>query len=165
MNTNKYSIEEQINIDEDILMCKYKELDNILNSNINKNEVYIEYLTNDIEKIEEELKNLKKISNKKASLSENVINNLHKDLRNDDNINCKNISPICDLEDAINKMISFLNADAELIKNEIDQNITNKENVIRLKNNINNIICKAFLFKENFNDYINYIKKYEKKEN
>ncbi len=56
-------------------------------------------------------------------------------------------------------MISCLNNDIELIKKEIDKIIKNKENSIRLKNNINNIICKTFLFKENFNDYINYFDK------
>lgn len=171
----KNNIEGQIKINEDILNCKYKELDIILNSNSNKNEEYIEYLNNDIEKIEEELKNLKEIINikhdnkyntKKDRLTENfIINNFDKDLKNNDNINCKNTSPICVLEGKINKMISCLNDDVELIKKEIDNIIKNKENSIRLKNNINNIICKTFLFKENFNDYINYFEKYEKYNN
>ena len=89
------NIEEQIRNNEDILKGKYKELDNILNNISNKNEDYIEYLNNDIEKIEGEIKKLKKLIKikydniditKKDKTSENDINNnLEKDLKNDDN--------------------------------------------------------------------------------
>lgn len=176
------NIEKKIQDSEDFLNVRYKELDDILNSNTNKNNEYIEYLNNEIDILEKELKFLKKQKNlekdNKKNNKESVINNRHEKVIDEENvidtnldnkdktlknnnkyINHENSLPIYKLENIIDNMITDLDEKAVLIKKEIDivmKMDNNKQNIIiNLKKDLNNIICKAKLLKYNFYDCLN----------
>lgn len=154
------NIEKQIQDTQDFLNSRYKELDDILNSKTQINDDYIDYLTNDIEKMEKEIKILKnKIKNNKHN--EILIENKDTFSNNANNINLnskddsiKNNEYI--LETIINNMVEEMDQKTKLIKKELDiiiKNDNKKQNIIiDLKKDINSINSKTYLFKHNFYD-------------
>lgn len=157
----------EINNIEDILKGKYKELQDILDSNSgNKNIIYIENITNEIENMEKEINELK-IKNRE---DDNIIKNKTYKTCNHKNIDIRekkdNILSINDKKDFsdietsisilknIEEMEDGLNKHIELIKKQL--NIFMKKdlnNYIKLIMDLNKISSKILLFKNNYIDY------------
>lgn len=161
---NINTIDKQIDETQEFLNSKYKELDDILNSN-NINENYIDFLNNEIEKIEKELKILKEKNKNKSNIgpinNEILINSKNNHIKEKyfKNINNKESNSIYILKDLVDNMENKLNEDSMLIKKELEKIIKsdekNKSHIIEIKKDINNILCKVLLFKYNLHDYIN----------
>lgn len=167
---NINTIDKQIDEAQDFLNSKYKELDDILNSN-NINENYIDFLNCEIDILEKELNILKEKNKYKSNIekpinNKTLINNENNDIKEIvfkdkklENINNKENDNIYILKNIVDNMENKLTEDSILIKEELNKfiksNNKNKNHIIEIKKDINNILYKVHLFKSNLYDYIN----------
>lgn len=167
---NINTIDKQIEEAQDFLNSKYKELDDILNSN-NINENYIDFLNYEIDILEKELNMLKNKNKYKSNIEKPInnkilINNENNDIKEIvfkdkklENINNKENNNIYILKNLVNNMENKITEDSMLIKEELNKFIKsdnkNKNHIIEIKKDINNILYKVHLFKNNLYDYIN----------
>lgn len=181
-NKHRNEINEINNIEE-ILKGKYKELQDILDSDLDKDIIYIDRLNEEIEDMEKEIKELSKYP--KCENNDEILNSSFKNKKEKYNVNEKdenynNIQLEKELDileignnkyhslnvktsnlyckNDIERMENQINEYIEFIKNNLDvllkKNDINLYNHINLKTTLNKISSRILLFKNNYTDYI-----------
>lgn len=166
---DKYN--KEIYDNEEIKKCKIKEIQDILDSNLDNKDYLINKLYNEIDDIEKNIVNLKlrlnEIDNENFTLKNNLVYEENGDIKNKKHVNieireinnCENNLNIKEVENKLNEII-------KLIKDELDNIIKNNynnetclHNVVSLKMQLNKISSDIFLFKCNYIDCFKNINK------
>jgi hypothetical protein len=166
---DKYN--KEIYDNEEIKKCKIKEIQDILDSNLDNKDYLINKLYNEIDDIEKNIVNLKlrlnEIDNENFTLKNNLVHEENGDIKNKKHVNIeireinnyKNNLNIKEVENKLNENIKLIKDELDIIIKNNYNNETCLHNVVSLKMQLNKISSDLFLFKCNYIDCFKNINK------